>query len=120
MSAPEHTPAVPQVTTDPMRRTARIAGVLYLITFVSIPTLALYKPVREHVDTFVLGTGSHPGLLWGALSEVSVGLAGIGTAVVLYRVARRQSETAARRGPSAAARGRRSAPSVAAAPAVRR
>src|SRR3954465_2787289 len=95
MSAPAHTPAVPQVTTDPMRRPARIAGVLYLITFVSIPTLALYKPVRDHVDTFVLGAGSHPGLLWGALSEVIVGLAGIGTAVVLFPVLKRQSETAA-------------------------
>jgi hypothetical protein len=78
-----------------MRRTARIAGVLYLITFVSIPTLALYKPVQDHVGTFVLGAGSDTGVLWGALSEVIVGLAGIGTAVVLFPVAKRQSETAA-------------------------
>jgi hypothetical protein len=34
-------------------------------------------------------------MLWGAFSEVVVALAGIGTAVVLFRVARRQSETAA-------------------------
>jgi hypothetical protein len=31
-----------------MRRTARTAGVLYLLTFVSIPTIALYKPLSEH------------------------------------------------------------------------
>jgi hypothetical protein len=77
-----------------MRRTARLAGVLYLITFVSIPTLGLYKPVKDHAN-FVLGVGSGTGLLWGALSEVIVGLAGIGTAVVLFPVLKRQSETAA-------------------------
>lgn len=78
-----------------MRRTARLAGVLYLLTFVSIPTLALYKPVKDHVDTFVLGAGGDTGVLWAALSEVVVGLAGIGTAVVLFPVLKRQSETAA-------------------------
>ena len=44
---------------------------------------------------FVLGVGSDTGVLWGALSEVVVALAGIGTAVVLFPVAKRQSETAA-------------------------
>jgi hypothetical protein len=77
-----------------MRRTSRAAGILYLITFVSIPTLALYQPIRDDAD-FVLGGGSDTGVLWGALSEVVVALAGIGTAVVLFRVVRRQSETAA-------------------------
>jgi hypothetical protein len=86
--------AGPRAPTDPMRRTARIAGVLYLLTFVSIPTLALYEPVKEHAD-FVLGAGSDTGVLWGALSEVVVGLCGIGTAVVLFPVLKRQSETAA-------------------------
>jgi hypothetical protein len=88
-----HTPAATRPTMDPMRRTSLAAGILYLITFVSIPTLALYNPVRD--DDFVLGGGSDTGVLWGALSEVVVALAGIGTAVVLFRVARRQSETAA-------------------------
>jgi hypothetical protein len=32
---------------SPLRRTALVAGVLYLLTFVSIPTLALYGPVRD-------------------------------------------------------------------------
>jgi hypothetical protein len=92
MSATLHTQAV---AADPMRRTARTAGVLYLITFVSIPTLALYRPVIDHVGTFVLGAGGDTGVLWGALSEIVVGLAGIGTAVVLFPVLKRQSETAA-------------------------
>jgi hypothetical protein len=77
-----------------MRRTSLAAGILYLITFVSIPTLILYNPVRENAD-FVLGAGSDTGVLWAALSEVVVALAGIGTAVVLFPVAKRQSETAA-------------------------
>ena len=80
---------------DPARRISLAAGVLYLLTFVSIPTLALYKPVKDHVGTFVLGAGSDTGVLWGALSEVIVGLAGIGTAVVLYPVVKRVSQTAA-------------------------
>jgi hypothetical protein len=78
-----------------MRRTARIAGVLYLLTFVSIPTLGLYKPVKDHVGTFLLGAGSDTGVLVGALSEVVIGLAGISTAVVLYPVLRRQNQSAA-------------------------
>src|SRR5690242_15052692 len=80
---------------DPMRRTSLAAGILYLITFVSMPTLALYKPVKDHVGTFILGAGSDTGVLWGAFSEIVVGLAGIGTAVVLYPVTRRVSRTAA-------------------------
>jgi hypothetical protein len=80
---------------DPMRKTALAAGILYLITFVSVPSLALYKPVKDHVATFILGGGSDTGVLWAALSELVVGLAGIGTAVVLYPVAKRVSPTAA-------------------------
>jgi hypothetical protein len=94
MSATTYVPAAPRAP-DPMRRTARIAGVLYLLTFVSIPTLGLYQPVKDEVGTFVLGRGGSTGLMWGALSEVVVGLAGIGTAVVLFPVLKRQSETAA-------------------------
>jgi hypothetical protein len=88
-------PAASRRRMDPMRKVSLAAGVLYLLTFVSIPTLALYKPVKDHVGTFVLGAGSDTGVLWGALSEVVVGLAGIGTAVVLYPVIKRVSRTAA-------------------------
>jgi Domain of unknown function (DUF4386) len=95
MTITAHTPApTPWPAPDPMRRTSLAAGILYLITFVSIPTLFLYEPLRDDPD-FVLGAGSGTGVLWGALSEVVVALAGIGTAVVLFRVAKLQSETAA-------------------------
>jgi len=77
-----------------MRRTSRAAGILYLVTFVSMPTLALYQGVRGEAD-FVLGAGSETGVLLAAFSEVVVAMACIGTAVVLFPVAKRQSETAA-------------------------
>jgi hypothetical protein len=66
------------------RKTALVAGVFYLITFISIPTLALYGPVKNHRD-WILTSGSHTGVLVGAFLEVIVALAGIGTAVTLYR-----------------------------------
>ncbi len=94
MSSTAHAPAATPSATDPMRRTSRAAGILYLVTFVSVPTLALYSGVRDEA-AFVLGAGSDTGVLLAAFSEVVVALAGIGTAVVLYPVAKRQSETAA-------------------------
>jgi Domain of unknown function (DUF4386) len=73
------------------RKTALVAGVFYLITFVSIPTLALYSPVKNDRD-WITGSGSQTGVLVGGFLEVIVALAGIGTAVTLYPVVKRQSE----------------------------
>ncbi len=89
-------PTAPSSTApiDPMRRTSRAAGILYLTTFVSVPTLMVFQPVRDGAE-FVLGTGSATAVLWGSFAEVVVALAGIGTAVVLFPVAKRVSETAA-------------------------
>jgi hypothetical protein len=94
MTATAHASAVRRPAADTMRGRARLAGVLYVITFVSIPTLWLYKPAKDHAD-FVLGAGSTSGVMVGALSEVIVGLAGTATAVVLFPVLKRQSESAA-------------------------
>ncbi len=76
------------------RKTALVAGVCYLITFVSIPTLALYGPLKNNRD-WVLSSGSHAGVLAGGFLEVIVALAGIGTAITLYPVVKRQNEGAA-------------------------
>jgi len=76
---------------DSMRKTALVAGVFYLITFISIPTLALYGPVKNHRD-WILGSGGHTAVLAGGFLEVIVALAGIGTAVTLYPVVKRQNE----------------------------
>ncbi len=40
---------------------------------------------------FILGAGSDAGVLWGALLEVILGLACIGTAVVLFPVVKKQN-----------------------------
>jgi hypothetical protein len=76
------------------RKIAFVAGVFYLITFISIPTLALYGPVKNHRD-WILSSGGHTGVLVGGFLEVVVALAGIGTAVTLYPVVKRQNEGAA-------------------------
>ena len=70
------------------RKYSLAAGIFYLLTFVSIPTLALYKSVRA--PGFVAGPGPDTPVIAGALLEMIVALAGIGTAVALYPVVRRQ------------------------------
>jgi hypothetical protein len=76
---------------SPLRKTALVAGVLYLLTFVSIPTLFLYDQVR-HNPKYILGPGPDTAVLFGGILEIIVALAGVGTAVVLYPVLKRQSE----------------------------
>lgn len=79
----------------PMRKTALLGGSLYLLTFItSIPALALKGPVLDHAD-FILGAGSETSVIWAGLLDLLCALAGIGTAVVLFPVAKRQSEVAA-------------------------
>jgi Domain of unknown function (DUF4386) len=72
------------------RKTALVAGIFYLVTFVSIPTLGLYSTVKG--KDFIISSGADTGALWGCFLEVIVGLAGIGTAVTLFPVVRRQNE----------------------------
>jgi hypothetical protein len=75
---------------SPNRKTSLAAGVLYLLTFVSMPTLVLYGPVKS--ATYILGAGPDTGVLFGGILEIIVALAGIGTAVALYPVLKRQNE----------------------------
>ena len=83
--------ATKRVPMTSLRKTALVAGVFYLITFISIPTLALYGPIKNHRD-WILGSGGHTAVLVGGFLEVIVALAGIGTAVTLYPVVKRQNE----------------------------
>jgi Domain of unknown function (DUF4386) len=76
-----------------MRKYSLAAGIFYLLTFVSIPTLALYGSVRG--PTFVAGPGPDTPVILGVLLEMIVALAGIGTAVALYPIVRRQGEARA-------------------------
>src|ERR1700730_15411423 len=91
MATTMRTTATKQAGMTSLRKTALVAGVFYLITFVSIPTLALYGPVKNHRD-WILGSGSHTGGLMGGFLRVIVALAGIATAVTLSPVVKRQNE----------------------------
>jgi hypothetical protein len=73
------------------RRRARIAGVFFVITFISIPALPLYDQVLRHTH-FIVGGGGDLRVDVGALFEIITLIAGIGTAVALYPVLKRQSE----------------------------
>jgi Domain of unknown function (DUF4386) len=86
--------ATKRVPMDSARKTALVAGIFYLITFISIPTLGLYGPVSNHRN-WILGSSGHTAVLVGGLLEVIVALAGIGTAVTLYPILKRQNESLA-------------------------
>jgi hypothetical protein len=76
-----------------LRKTSLVAGLFYLITFVSIPTLVLYNQVKS--ANYITGSGPDTPAIIGGILEIIVALAGIGTAVVLYPVLRKQNESAA-------------------------
>jgi Domain of unknown function (DUF4386) len=74
------------------RRTARLAGFLFLMTFVtSIPALLLYNDVLNETH-FIVGNGNSTQVLFGAFLEMMLIVANIGTAVVLFPVLKRQNE----------------------------
>jgi hypothetical protein len=73
---------------------ARVFGVLYLITFVtSIPALfVFFAPVLDD-PRYILGAGgADNSVAFGALLELLLIIANIGTAVVLYPILKRQNE----------------------------
>ncbi len=75
------------------QKRARWFGVLYLLTFItSIPALVLYEPALRHPVAFVAGAGNVNKIYLGALLELLLILANIGTAVVIVPIMRRQFE----------------------------
>jgi hypothetical protein len=90
------TPAPATVRTDPLRRTAFLGGLLYLITFAASIPAAFYflAPVLDDPG-YVLGAGADPRVITGGLLDMVNAFACIGTAVVLFPVVRRQNETLA-------------------------
>src|SRR3954454_18153223 len=73
------------------RKQSLAAGIFYLVTFVSIPTLGLY--LDAHKDGFVLSAGPDSSVYIGAFLEVIVALASVGTAIALYPIVRKQNES---------------------------
>ena len=77
------------------QRAARIFGGLFLLTFVtSIAGVLLYGPVLDEKD-YILNGGADGRIALGALCEIGLVITNIGTAVVLFPIARRYHETLA-------------------------
>ena len=76
-----------------MRKTALVAGVLYLLTFISsIPAVFLQGPVLTDPNFIIGGAGADTQVRLGALFDIVNSLTAIGTAVALYAVIRRQNQ----------------------------
>ena len=75
------------------QRARRIFGVLFILTFVtSIAALALFQSVLDDPAGYIAGGGKDNQIYLGAFLEFLLVLANVGTAVVLYPIARRQNE----------------------------
>ncbi|WP_308368754.1 DUF4386 domain-containing protein [Streptomyces sp. ISL-36] len=77
------------------RTSAAVTGALFLVTEVAaIAGLALYRPALEGAQ-YVVGTGSDTRVLLGALCEMVLLLAVVGTGVALFPVLRARHEALA-------------------------
>lgn len=80
---------------NPDRRTALYAGLWFIGTFVfAIPGGILHLPVVDDAR-YVIEAGSDTRVALGSFLEILTAIAGIATAVVLYRIVRRASESIA-------------------------
>ena len=74
------------------RRISLAFGVLFLITFItSISALILFQPVLDDPAGYIAGAGSDNRIYFGALLELLLIIANIGTAVVVYPILKRQN-----------------------------
>jgi hypothetical protein len=74
------------------RRLALAAGVFYLLTFAfSIPAYFLYEPVLTDPEYITGAGGADTRIILGAIGELLTALAGIGTAVAVFPIIRRQT-----------------------------
>jgi hypothetical protein len=76
------------------QKIARVTGVLFVITFIASipPVLFLYGPLLDDPRYIVGGGAADNGASLGALLELILIVANIGSAVVLYPVAKRVNE----------------------------
>jgi uncharacterized protein DUF4386 len=78
------------------QRHGRIFGVLMIITFItSISALLLFQPVLDDPVGYIGGDGEDNRIYLGAFLELLLVISNVGTAVVLYPIARRQNEALA-------------------------
>ena len=78
---------------SPQRRISLAFGALYLITFAtSIPAALLYLPVLDDPQGYIAGGGADNRIYLGALLELILIIANLGTAIVLIPLLKRQHE----------------------------
>jgi Domain of unknown function (DUF4386) len=83
---------MPGLTEASTRRLSLIAGVLFVITFVTaIAAVILYDPILDDVG-YIAGAGADTRVFLGASLELLLIIANIGTALALFPILRRQSE----------------------------
>ncbi len=88
--------ATARVPMDRLRKTAMLAGGLYLVTFAaSIPARFFFLDPVLSDPGYIVGSGADTRVLAGGLLDMVNALACIATAVVLFTVVKRQSETLA-------------------------
>jgi hypothetical protein len=73
------------------RKISLAGGILYLLTFVSMPIGFLYSAILNDPN-YIVGSGPDTSVIIGGILEIIVALAGIGTAVALYSVLKKQNE----------------------------
>ena len=78
---------------DPVRKSALVVGVLFIVTFIASipPAFIFYTPVLND-SHYVLGAGADTRIFVGAFFEVLLVISGIGTAVALFPMVKRQHE----------------------------
>jgi hypothetical protein len=81
---------------DWTRNYARAAGILYLITFAASIPAAFYFLTPVLTDpNYIVGPGADTSVIVGCLLDVVTALAGIGAAVAVYPVVKRQNQSLA-------------------------
>ncbi len=75
------------ITQATSQRLARLTGLMFLLTYATSipPVLSLYVPALSD-PAFVLGSGFDQGVSWGAVLEMVLIFANIGSAIALYPV----------------------------------
>ena len=75
-----------------IRTAALVAGIAYLITFISsIPAYFLQEPLLTNPD-YIVSSGSDTQVILGSFLDLVTAFAGIATAVALFSVIKRQHE----------------------------
>lgn len=88
------TPAT-RVPMSPARRSAFFGGLFYLITFASsIPAVFLLSPVIND-SRYIISAGADTRVVWGTILDLVNALTAVGSAVALFPVMKRQSESMA-------------------------